>query len=56
MMTDKMGADLNLAKISLSKAVSECPHYCAQEEVVKNLKGENEYYVKQLDATRKELE
>jgi len=46
MMNEKTVADNNMLKITLQKS----------EDMIKGLKGEKEYYVKQVECLRKELE
>lgn len=56
-MSDKVIADNNMLKVSLTKSVITFNFlWCAQDEMIKALKSEKDYYQKQIDCLRKELE
>ena len=56
MMSDKVIADCNMLKISLQKSVNFILIRFAQEEMIKGLKCEKDYYQKQIECLRREVE
>lgn len=54
LMSDHVQSEMQLLKDSLAKSVSNPAGNLSQEEIVLNLRKENEYFQKQLDLLRKE--